>query len=247
VTLNRFDRAFFDGHHHLTRIGSGSIGGKAAGLRRVDEDVLDGFDSEVYPGFEVAVPRSVVLTTEVFDAFMECNDFTHLDFETLSDQQIAHTIQRGEIPPEFVGDLRALIMDVHSPLAVRSSSLLEDALDHPFAGVYGTKMIPNSAIEEDLRFRHLVEAVSFVYSTMFFSESRSYLGSIGKTLDDERMAVVIQEIVGRRCGDRFYPCVSGVARSHNFYPTGHASPRDGVVTLALGLGKTIVDGGLSWS
>jgi hypothetical protein len=130
---------------------------------------------------------------------------------------------------------------------VRSSSLLEDALDHPFAGVYGTKMIPNNEIEEDARFSRLDEAIKFVYATTFFAESRSYLRSVGKQPGDEKMAVIIQEVVGQRYRDRFYPAVSGVARSHNFYPTGHGKPSDGVVNLALGLGKTIVDGGLSWT
>ncbi len=130
---------------------------------------------------------------------------------------------------------------------MRSSSLLEDDLDHPFAGVYGTKMVPNNEIEEDARFNRLVEAVKFVYATTFFAESKDYLRSIGVQLGEERMAVIVQEVVGQRAGDRFYPCVSGVARSHNYYPTGHAKAEDGVVTLALGLGKTIVDGGLSWS
>jgi hypothetical protein len=146
-----------------------------------------------------------------------------------------------------VGDLRGLISSVHTPLAVRSSSLLEDDLNHPFAGVYGTKMIPNNEIEEDTRFTRLDEAIKFVYATTFFAESKAYLASIGRPAGEEKMAVIIQEVVGQLTGARFYPCVSGVARSHNYYPTGHGKPEDGVVTLALGLGKTIVDGGLSWS
>jgi hypothetical protein len=245
--LPRFDRVFDGAEHRLARIGSGSPGGKAAGLHRVESDILARLDADACPGFEVAIPRAVVLTTEVFDTFIERNRLADLATSEASDEQIAHAVQRADLPAEFVGDLRALIADVRRPLAVRSSSLLEDALDHPFAGVYGTKMIPNNDIESDARFRRLDEAIKFVLATTFFAGSRDYLRSVGGQAGDEKMAVLIQEVVGQRADDRFYPCVSGVARSHNFYPTGHAKPTDGVVTLALGLGKTIVDGGLSWS
>ena len=228
-------------------IGEGELGGKASGLRLVHEEILVRLDREQFPYIEVAVPKAVILTTDVFDRFIQRNDLAGLALSDLPDDRIAHAFQQAELPAELVGDLRALISGVHTPLAVRSSSLLEDALDHPFAGVYGTKMIPNNEIEEDARFTRLVEAVRFVYATTFFAEAKAYLASIGRSVADEKMAVIIQEVVGQRAGDRFYPCVSGVARSHNFYPTGHARPSDGVVSLALGLGKTIVDGGLSWS
>lgn len=242
-----FERSFYGCVSRLTRIGSGAIGGKAAGLCRVERKVVSKLGTDEFPGFEVAVPRAVVLTTEVFDAFIRRNGLEIFAREEHPDDRVAHAFQNADLPAEFVGDLRSLISEVHSPLAVRSSSLLEDALEHPFAGVYGTKMIPNNDIEEDARFRHLVEAVRFVFATTFFTESKSYLRSVGIDPAEEKMAVVIQEVVGQRAGNRFYPCLSGVARSHNFYPTGHAKPTDGVVTLALGLGKTIVDGGMSWS
>jgi len=247
LSVPHFERKFFDCDDRLTRLGSGAIGGKASGLRRVEQNVVSRLGGHEFPGFEVEVPHTVVLTTEVFDAFMKRNRLADYVLGDHPDDRIAHAFQQADLPAEYVGDLRALISDVHTPLAVRSSSLLEDALDHPFAGIYGTKMIPNNDIEEDARFRHLIEAVKFVFATTFFSESKSYLQSVGKSPEEEKMAVLIQEVVGQRSDDRFYPCISGVARSHNFYPTGHASPSDGVVTLALGLGKTIVDGGLSWS
>ena len=245
--LPRFERGAFADGSRLTRIGSGAIGGKAKGLFRVEREVLSRLDGDAFPGFEVAVPSAVILTTEVFDSFIQRNGLSDFVLRDHSDDHIAHAFQRAELPAEYVGDLRALVGEVHTPLAVRSSSLQEDALDHPFAGVYGTKMIPNNDIEEDGRFRRLVEAVKLVFATTYFAESRSYLRSVGKHLEEEKMAVMIQRVVGQRAGDRFYPCISGVARSHNFYPTGYAKPADGVVTLALGLGKTIVDGGLSWS
>jgi hypothetical protein len=246
-SLPRFDREFFEGAHALTTIGVGELGGKASGLRLVQESVLSRLDPDEFPFIEVTVPKAVILTTDVYDRFMERNDLAGIAHSEMPDDRIAHAFQRADLPAELVGDLRALISAVHSPLAVRSSSLLEDALDHPFAGVYGTKMIPNNEIEEDLRFTRLVEAVRFVYATTFFAEAKAYMASIGRPVGDEKMAVIIQEVVGQPAGNRFYPCVSGVARSHNYYPTGHARPADGVVSLALGLGKTIVDGGRSWS
>ncbi len=243
----RFDREFFGSANTFTRIGGGALGGKASGLSRVREEILSRLDPEEFPYIEVAVPTATVLTTELFDSFIKRNHLEDIASSDLPDDRIAHAFQQAELPAEHVGDLRGLISCVHTPLAVRSSSLLEDDLDHPFAGVYGTKMVPNNEIEEDTRFNRLMEAVKFVYATTFFAESRDYLRSIGVQLGEERMAVIVQEVVGQRAGDRFYPCLSGVARSHNYYPTGHAKAEDGVVTLALGLGKTIVDGGLSWS
>ncbi len=243
----RFDREFFGARDTFTRIGGGALGGKASGLLRVREDILSRLAQDEFPYIEVSVPTATVLTTELFDAFVTRNRLEHLATSELPDDRIAHAVQQAQLPAEHVGDLRGLISQVHTPLAVRSSSLLEDDLDHPFAGVYGTKMIPNNEIEEDARFTRLDEAIKFVYATTFFAESRGYLASIGRPPGEEKMAVIVQEVIGQRSNDRFYPCVSGVARSHNYYPTGHARPEDGVVTLALGLGKTIVDGGLCWS
>src|SRR6185369_5845771 len=154
---------------------------------------------------------------------------------------------KSDLPVELVGDLRALIQQVTTPLAIRSSSLLEDALEHPFAGVYATKMIPNNQFDPDTRFRRMLEAIKFIYASTYFREARDYIRSVGSEPRAEKMAVIIQEVVGQRHGDRFYPHLSGVARSYNFYPIGSAHPEDGVVTLALGLGKTIVDGGVAWT
>jgi hypothetical protein len=243
----RFDREFFGAEDSFTRIGDGALGGKASGLLRVREEILSELDTDEFPYIEVSVPTAAVLTTDVFDRFIERNSLEDIANSDLPDERIAHAFQRAELPAEYVGDLRGLISSVRTPLAVRSSSLLEDDLDHPFAGVYGTKMIPNNEIEEDARFTRLDEAIKFVYATTFFAESKAYLASIGRPAGEEKMAVIIQEVVGQPTGARFYPCVSGVARSHNYYPTGHGRPEDGVVMLALGLGKTIVDGGLSWS
>jgi hypothetical protein len=160
---------------------------------------------------------------------------------------IALAFQKATLPAEWLGDLRAVAEEARVPLACRSSSLLEDALGRPFAGVYGTKMIPGNQPDVAARFKSLTDAVKFVYASTFLREARAYRRATGAGLAPEKMAVVIQEVVGGRHGQRFYPDISGVARSWNFYPIGPAQPHEGVVDLALGLGKTIVDGGTCWS
>ncbi len=243
--LPRFDRHFFSSDEFCTRIGSGSLGGKAQGLVLV-RDVVKTLRSELPPSIDLVIPRMIVLTTSVFDAFMERNDLDGIAGSETVDERIAHAFQRAVLPAEVVGDLKSLIDEAHAPLAIRSSSMLEDAMFRPFAGVYATKMIPNNQHDPDARFRRLVEAIKFVYASTFFSGARSYLRAADGKPGDEKMAVVVQEVVGKRHGDRFYPDVSGVARSYNFYPTGRARQEQGVVNLALGLGKTIVDGGVTW-
>ncbi len=242
-----FDRDFYGSQHRAMRIGDGAIGGKAAGLAFI-EQALTRFSSETpVDGVELHIPRFVVLGTDLFDRFMERNDLLDLDFDGMPDDRIAHRFQQAVLPAEDVGSLRALIAAVTSPLAVRSSSRLEDAMYEPFAGVYATKMIPNNQHDVDSRFRKLVEAIKFCYAATFFRGAREYVALTGRTPADEKMALIIQEVVGRRHDDRFYPHLSGVARSYNYYPVGRARPEEGVVDLALGLGKTIVDGGICWS
>ncbi|MBU1700006.1 MAG: PEP/pyruvate-binding domain-containing protein [Candidatus Eisenbacteria bacterium] len=247
LDIPQFDRRFLHPDAGFTQIGSGDLGGKASGLNLVRTKILSKIKSEEFPQIEVKVPTLAVLTTELFDIFMEQNDLYSLVKNDMPDDRIAHAFQKGSFPARFIGDLRALISEVHTPLAVRSSSRLEDALDHPFAGVYGTKMIPNNQPDIDTRFQRLVEAIKFVYASTFFRQAQNYLSSVGQERCSEKMAVIVQKIVGRRYADRFYPGISGVGRSYNYYPSGQSSPSDGVVNLALGLGKEIVDGGLSWT
>jgi len=241
-----FDRNFLRSASPITRIGDGEPGGKAAGLMVIRDLLASRFDAEKFPGVEVYVPRMVVIATGVFDAFMERNGLLQTARSDLPDERMADAFQRAELPAEILGDLRALAEEMRTPLAVRSSSLLEDALRRPFAGVYETKMLPNNQPDVDLRFRRLIEAIKFVYASTYFATAKNYIRATDRTSADEKMALVIQEVVGRRHGDRFYPDVSGVARSYNFFPASGSAPRDGVVNLALGLGKTIVDGSASW-
>jgi hypothetical protein len=246
-SLHPFDRRFFTGKEKFTAIGRGALGGKAQGLARI-RDVLEREIVPAFrPGIEIAIPTLTVITTEFFDRFMEDNGLYEAPASLPRDDAIANAFQKADLPAALVGDLRALVAQVRTPLAVRSSSLLEDAMFEPFASVYATKMIPNNQLDPDARFAKLVEAVKFVYASTFFKDARNYRQAARRTSADEKMAVIIQEIVGLRHGPRFYPHISGVARSFNFYPLGHAKPGDGIIDLALGLGKMIVDDGIAWS
>lgn len=244
---DRFQRDFTSSTRDFAVIGGGEIGGKAKGLTRIRQALTEHFPHDRFPDFQVGIPRTTVIATDFFDAFMRANRLYDFLAEARTDERIALEFQKAELPVFLVGDLWSIIRQTTLPLAVRSSSLLEDAKNEPFAGIYETKMIPNNQPDVKTRFQKLTEAIKFVYASTFFQAARDYRAATGHGLADEKMAIVIQEIVGRRHGDRFYPDISGVARSYNFYPFGHALPRDGVVNLALGLGKTIVDGGVSWT
>lgn len=239
----------------LSRIGEGAIGGKASGLAVLLRSVLGNIDREGIEDISFALPRAVVLTTEVFDTFLRENALEAAlaaaeaaTEGTVADAQIEQAFYRAAFPSAYLNELRAVLRALPGPLAVRSSSLLEDALERPFAGVYGTKLIPNSAtVDEDRRLEQLTDAMKCVYATTFSAAAREYLGSLGSVrARRDKMAIVVQQLVGERFGDHYYPAISAVARSFNYYATGHAQPEDGVVSLALGFGKTIVDGDRCW-
>jgi len=242
-----FDRKFFESDEDFTVIGGGELGGKALGLATAKGIIRETGIAESFAGMAIGIPRLTVLATDAFEDFMARNDLYDVACADLPDERIAHAFLQGELPPLIVGDLRGLIASITTPLAVRSSSLLEDALQHPFAGVYATKMVPNNQSAIVDRFKKLSDAIKFVWASTFFRDAKSYMRTIGHAIKQERMAVIIQEVVGERFNDRFYPIVSGVIRTHNFYPAGPARHEDGVVSLALGLGKTIVDGGVTWT
>jgi len=242
-----FDRRFLGSDENFTVIGSGELGGKATGLASIKRILAEHCPPGTFPDVDISIPTLTVIGTDVFEQFLALNDLHALALSDEPDGHIAHRFQRAELPPTIVGDLRALVERSHTPLAIRSSSLLEDALQHPFAGTYATKMIPNNQPRVDVRFQRLTEAIKFVWASTFFRDAKSYMRAIGVPPERERMAVIIQEIVGQRLNERFYPTLSGVVRTHNFYPSGPARPEDGVANLALGLGKTIVDGGVCWT
>ncbi|MCX6836155.1 MAG: hypothetical protein NTW07_13705, partial [candidate division Zixibacteria bacterium] len=243
----RFDRASFTGVERFTYIGDGTLGAKASGLARL----LSLLDVKVAPEFKsiisVDVPRLTVISTDVFDQFLEYNRLTELSETRERDAVIAQAFQKAELPLEVVKDLRAFLSRVKTPLAIRSSSLLEDTMGEPFAGVYATRMTPNNQSALEDRLKSLMRGIKYVYASTFMTKAKDYLSAIRRSSREEKMAVVIQEVVGVAYEERFYPHISGVARSHNFYPLGLAQPGDGVVDLALGLGKTVVEDGVAWS
>lgn len=247
IALPRFERDLGAPGGPPSRLGGGALGGKAEGLLRAERVLARHGAVLARAGLTIEIPRMVVLGTGLFDDFVAANGLAALVEDGASDLAIADAFHRAPIPPALVGDLRALAEAIRVPLAVRSSSLLEDSSGEPFAGVYGTKMVPSNEPAGAERFRSLLDAVKFVWASTWFERARAYLAATRHGGERERMAVVLQAVVGRRRGERFYPAVSAVARSYNFYPAGDARPQDGVLDLALGLGKTIVDGELCWS
>lgn len=239
--------SFFNKENKLTYIGDGEIGGKANGLLMINDILKKGLDGFAFKEFEVGVPNLCVIRTKVFEAFMQRNNLYKIALSKLPDERIAHAFQKAELPFEILGDLRSLISQVHTPLAVRSSSMLEDAKDEPFAGIYETKMTPNNQADTSARFKKLIEAIKFVYASTFFKAAKDYMKATPYKTEDEKMAVIIQEVVGSRHDQLFYPDVSGVIRSYNYYSFGNSKPTDGVVNLAMGLGKTVVENEPTWS
>jgi pyruvate phosphate dikinase-like enzyme len=231
----------------IETVGTGSFGGKAQGLVDINNVLLSKTDAEDYQGIEFGIPGMTVIRTDVFDSFMKLNNLYEIAFSDMPDDRIAHAFQKANLPFDVLGDLRRLISNITTPLAIRSSSMLEDSQHEPFAGIYGTKMTPNNQADTTTRFNKLVEAIKYVYASTYFKAAKDYMKATSHNTSDEKMAVIIQEVIGSRHNDRYYPEMSGVARSYNFYAFGNARPEDGIVNLALGLGKTIVDGGCSWS
>ncbi|MCF7822584.1 MAG: PEP/pyruvate-binding domain-containing protein [Candidatus Marinimicrobia bacterium] len=244
--LESFSLKLFSDQKKPSVIGSGALGGKARGLIGISKHLAISFDAELYKEIEFNIPSLAVILSDVFDTFIQENQVSSEMLLEESDDRIAHAFQNFDLPFGILGDLRAIVDQIHYPLAVRSSSILEDALESPFAGIYATKMIPNNESDTDVRFRKLTEAIKYVYASTFFKAAKDYRKAIGKDLLDEKMAVIIQEVVGKPHFDRYYPDISGVARSFNYYPPSHSKPEDGIVNLALGLGKTIVDGEPCW-
>jgi len=234
----------FDHYAVFTRLGDGQLGGKARGLAFIDLMVNKYKMLNKWDGVTVSIPRTVVITTDMFDEFMEKNALYDFALSNASDQDILKRFVTARTPPR----LRSYVTDItrlfDTPLAIRSSSLLEDSHYQPFAGVYSTYMIPNNHPDPNVRIMQLEQAIKSVYASVFFLQSKAFIAATSNVIDEEKMAVVIQEVSGRTYGDKFYPTLSGVARSVNFYPIEPEKYQDGVANIAFGLGKTIVEGGL---
>lgn len=231
----------------IKTLGNGESGGKGNGLVFIQKIIDENFNKGQYPHINITVPNFTILKTGIFDDFIKRNNLLEKGLSGDDDTSIAMHFQKASLPVEIVGQLRALIQDLHTPLAVRSSSMLEDSLEEPFAGIYETKMVANNSPFINDRNKILSEAIKLVYSSVFMKKAKDYFKGIKRNIEDEKMAVVIQEVAGQRHYDRFYPEISGVARSYNYYPSGRSKPEQGVVQLALGLGKTIVDDGIAWN
>jgi CheY-like chemotaxis protein len=236
-----FDCNAFDPAASFCRIGGGSLGGKARGLGFVNYLLNEHVERERFRGVDVTVPASVVLGTDVFDEFLERN---HLrDVAAHSDEQeVVRRFLASNLPDAAVRELVALVELIRYPLAVRSSSLLEDSQHQPFAGVYDTHMLVNGHQAPKVRLRQLLSAIKRVYASMFATRAQAYLKTTSYRLEEEKMAVILQKVVGSANGSRFYPHISGVARSHNFYPIAPMRAEDGIVAAALGFGQTVVTG-----
>lgn len=237
-----FHRERFDRYSNFARIGEGSLGGKGRGLAFIDHIIKKHTDLNAFDNAEVMIPKTVVLCTDVFDDFMDANELYQIALSDIPDEEILEHFLRAELPESLTGDLMTFLDVVRQPIAIRSSSLLEDAHYQPFAGIYSTYMIPS---EDDLqkRFVLLSNAIKGVYASVFYKDSKAYMTATSNVIDQEKMAVILQEVVGSSYGKRFYPQISGVARSVNYYPIGDEKAEEGTVNLALGLGKYIVDGG----
>ena len=238
-----FDPALFDPEDSFARIGGGSLGGKARGLAFVRRLLAHYWRGAEAADVRVFVPPAVVLGTDVFDEFLALNDLQAFALHATDDEAIRERFRTARFPEDARRDLRAFLEVMREPLAVRSSSLLEDSQYQPFTGVYQTFMLANAGDELDARLERLLEAVKMVYASTFSSHARTYMRMTPYRLEEEKMAVIVQRLVGARHGDFFYPHFAGVARSYNFYPTGPARPEDGIAAVALGLGRTVVEGG----
>ena len=239
VAVYQKDR--FDECSNFARIGDGSLGGKGRGLAFIGA-MVKRYPKLESDNFAVNIPKTVVICTDIFDEFMETNELYPVALGDADDETILRYFLRASLPSRLIEDLMAFFDVVKSPIAVRSSSLLEDSHYQPFAGIYSTYMVPKIEEKYDM-LRTVSDAIKAVYASVFYKDSKAYMTATSNLIDQEKMAIVLQEVVGSRYNDHFYPTMSGVARSLNFYPIGNEKAEDGIANIALGLGKYIVDGG----
>ena len=237
-----FDRDKFDRYAHFARIGDGSLGGKGRGLAFLDSIIKKHPEFNEREGVSVSIPKTVVLCTDVFDKFMESNNLYPIALSDASDEEILRHFLRAQLPDKYIADFFTFFEATDRPIAIRSSSLLEDSHYQPFAGIYSTYMIPNLDDKYQM-LQMLAAAIKSVYASVYYKDSKAYMTATSNVIDQEKMAVILQEVVGKQYGDKYYPNISGVLRSINYYPIGDETSEEGIASLALGLGKYIVDGG----
>ena len=243
--IAKFDKASFDEYQIFSRIGEGSIGGKARGLAFINRIIKNNKLFNLFPDVIITIPRTVVLSTDIFDEFMEQNNLYSVALSDLTDSEILDKFINAELPGHVLQDFYAFLsVSKNVPIAVRSSSKLEDSHYQPFAGIYSTYMIPRIA-DNKLMVKMLSDAIKEVYASVYYKSSKAYMTATANVIDEEKMGIILQEVCGTRHGDIFYPTLSGVARSINYYPIGSEKAGDGIVNMAFGLGKLIVEGGMS--
>lgn len=236
-----FEKDRFDKFSNFARIGDGSLGGKGRGLAFIGHIVKTHMELNSYENFPVTTPKTVVLCTDIFDEFMEANTLYEVALSYRPDEDILKHFLAAKLPKRLVSDFLVFFDAISSPVAIRSSSMLEDSQYQPFAGIYSTYMIPYVNDKYEM-VRLLSNAIKAVYASVFYKDSKGYMAATHNLIDQEKMAIVLQEVVGGEYGNLFYPAISGVARSINYYPIGNEKTEDGIVNMAMGLGKYIVDG-----
>ncbi|MCF7792436.1 MAG: PEP/pyruvate-binding domain-containing protein [Candidatus Cloacimonetes bacterium] len=239
------EKGFFN--EEFNYIGTGLPGGKATGLAQSQEILKKHFPDGEISGMKINIPATTVLLSDVFDDFMESNDLYEIALSDASDEDIAISFINSSFGGIYAGDLYYLIENIKKPLAIRSSSICEDSLKEPFAGVYETKMVANNQFTQTDKYNALINAVKFVYASLFFQQSKDYFRTINRDIKEEKMGIIIQEVIGDQFENNFHPAISGVLKSYNFYPSDSIKPDAGFAALAFGLGKTIVDGSSCWS
>lgn len=245
--LCKFSKDFFQSESAISCIGDGSIGGKAEGLLFINKTLNAEIDRDKFPEFDIGIPKMIILCTDIFISFMDNNDLHSIALSDAEDKEIAEAFQNGKFTNAILNQLKTIVESFKCPLTVRSSSLLEDNIYEPFSGIYSTKMIPNNDSDNKLKLAELTNAIKYIFSSTYFNVAKDYMKATKHKIEEEKMAIIIQEVIGTDYKETFYPEISGVARSYNYYTFGKLKPEDGIVNLALGLGMTIVNGGITWA
>ncbi len=240
--IAKFEKETYDNYLIFSRIGDGSLGGKGRGLAFIDSFLKRHSDCNRFENVLITIPRSVVISTDIFSTFMEQNNLYHIALSDVEDEQILEHFIKSHFPAEILNDLRVFLRFVENPVAIRSSSLLEDSHYQPFAGIYSTYMIPKTN-DEDRMLQMLIDAIKCVYASVYYKTSKAYMQATSNRLDEEKMGIILQEVCGKSYNNLFYPQVSGVARSINFYPIAPEKPEDGIANIGFGLGRITVEGG----
>jgi CheY-like chemotaxis protein len=239
-----FDKRSFDEYLTFSRIGNGSLGGKGRGLAFVDSIIKKYNLAHKFQNTTIAIPRTVVVSTDLFDEFIEVNNLYKTSLAEMPDESILEQFLKAPLPSRLMNDLRHFVEGIANPIAVRSSSKLEDSHYQPFAGVYKTYMVPYDTSDVEKNLEIVAEAIKCVYASVFYKESKAYIMATSNSIDEEKMGIILEEVCGKSYQNRYYPSISGVARSVNYYPIAPETVEDGVATIVYGLGKYVVDGGV---